>query len=300
LQSKFEHNSLSGCSVFPGANHHKFSTKTRCCRSAEASMGLRMTMNGHGSHGDMNGHPGPDGMEKWVRNIRQLSKIFDRLPQGMKRTVSLLLQTFAALIICTACALAFGAALGGVQVHVNVLGLELGSHGMEHERTKSPGDVVAWNKNKYTVELMTPSHAAVDQAVKYIKDCYTSFQTKGKQSDVFTGTELASIVRSTAAEDKILYDSIRIHLNYLEALAASYLLDVVNKPTFFESYKDTLSVWHMRYKGAFGFLSTHCNCRWPQFAKLFETIEWKNEILPDGIEVSKRTCPSFGAKSATL
>ena len=257
-------------------------------------------MNGHSSRGEMDNHGASDEVEKWAYGIRQLGKIFDRLPQGMKRTVGRLLQTFAALIICTACALAFGAALGGVQLYVNVLGLELGSHGKERERTKPSDDIVTWSRNKYTVELMTPSHAAVDQAVKYIKDCYTSFQTKGKQSDVLTGTELASIVRSTAAEDKILYDSIRIHLNYLEALAASYLLEVVNKPTFFESYKDTLSVWHMRYKGAFGFLSTHCNCRWPQFAKLFKTIEWENEILPDGIDVSKRTCPSFGAKSATL
>ncbi len=98
------------------------------------------------------------------------------------------------------------------------------------------------------------------------------------------------------ARDKKLFNSIRIHLNHLEGLAVAYTNGVVDRDTFVKSYKETMSVWFMRYKGALDFLKGDCGCTWAGLARMFDLTEWKPAL--DGVEVPSRTCPAVNIVAA--
>jgi hypothetical protein len=61
------------------------------------------------------------------------------------------------------------------------------------------------------------------EAEEYIKDCYPSFRTEGKNSKIISAQEAGQIVH-----DKELLKRMKLHLNRLEGLAAAFNYGVVD------------------------------------------------------------------------
>jgi hypothetical protein len=189
-----------------------------------------------------------------------IGKVLLRLPRWMTTILEGYIVIAGAILLITTCAFAINLALGGGYLKVGWF--ELGINRIVPESApKRPEDEIDWQQKSFTATLMMSADPPeIAEVEEYIKDCYPSFRTGGKNSQIINGTEAGQI-----AKDKELPKKITIHLDRLEGLAAAYTYGVVNPTMFAEAYKDGMAIWYMRYQQALAVFKTDCGCTWTAF-----------------------------------